>query len=251
MTSATEAAFATALADRTAPVPAGVLGTPRRFGVYRSNVAAALTAALAARFPIVERIVGQDFFRALAQDYARQNPPRRACLLDYGDTLPGFLDSFEPAASLPYLPDVAKLEIARSQAYHAKDAPVIGGEDLARLDPERLADVRVTPHPAARLVASAHPIATIAAMHAPGAEPGPIDPWLGEAVIVSRPGLAVMTAVIASADHACLAVLLDGRPLAEAIAAGLDADAGFEPAAALAHLVTSGAVQALHLDPSR
>src|SRR5689334_19577831 len=114
-TSATEAAFAAALRNRTAPVPAGVLGTPRRFAVYRGNVAAALTGALAARFPITERIVGQDFFRAMAQAYARQNPPRRACLIDYGDGLPAFLDGFEPARSLPYLPDMARLEIARSQ----------------------------------------------------------------------------------------------------------------------------------------
>src|SRR5689334_10493244 len=66
-----EAAFAAALLDRGAPVPAGVLATPRRFAVYRDNVAAALTAALAARFPLLRRIVGDAFFRALALDHAK------------------------------------------------------------------------------------------------------------------------------------------------------------------------------------
>jgi Putative DNA-binding domain len=245
-TSATEAAFAAALRNRTAPVPAGVLGTPRRFAVYRGNVAAALTGALAARFPIIERIVGQAFFQPMAQAYARENPPRRACLLDYGDRLPAFLAGFEPARSLPYLPDMARLEIARSQAYHAKDAPVIAAQDLACLDPACLFGVTVTPHPAARLLASSHPVATIAAMHAPGEEPGPIDPWVGEAVLVTRPQLVVTTAILAPGEHACLAALLAGAPLGEAVAAGLGADGGFDPARGLAVLVTSGAVEALH-----
>jgi hypothetical protein len=157
--------------------------------------------------------------------------------------MPAFLDGFEPARSLPYLPDMARLEIARSQAYHAADAPVIAAEDLARLDPEQLAETRVVPHPAARLVTSQHPIATIAAMHGPGAEPGPIATWAGEDVLVTRPQLAVRTAVLEPGEHGCLAALVAGTTLGEAVAAGLEADRSFEPTRALAILVTSGAIQ--------
>jgi hypothetical protein len=238
-----EAAFAAALLDRGAPVPAGVLATPRRFAVYRDNVAAALTAALAARFPLLRRIVGDAFFRALALGHAKAHPPRRACLLDYGDTLPAFLGAFAPAADLPYLPDIARLEIARSQAYHAADAPVVTAGDLEAIGPERLATARIRPHPAARLLASPHPIATIAAMHAPGAEPGPIEPWQGEAVLLTRPGLTVRMTVLSEEHHGFHEVLLAGGTLGEAALAAMLRNPAFDPASALAGLITTGAVR--------
>jgi hypothetical protein len=242
MTSATEAAFAQALRDRTAPIPDGVIGTPRRFGIYRNNVASALTAALAARFPIVERIVGQEFFRAMASSYARENTPRRAVLLDYGDTLPGFIERFGPAEALPYLPDMARLEIARSEAYHAADAEPASELDLAALAPERLAETVILPHPATRLVASDHPIAAIAAMHAPGATPHAIETWTGEAVLVTRPRLSVLLSVLPFGGHAFYERLLEGGTIAEAVAAGLVQNPAFDPASALAGLIAHGAI---------
>jgi hypothetical protein len=248
-TSGIEAAFAAALADRTMPVPAGVVGTPQRFAVHRNTVAAGLAGALAARFPIVERIVGQSFFRAMAAAYAARHPPRRALLIDYGDAMPAFIEAFAPAQTLPYLPDMARLEIARSQAYHAADARPITAGDLAAIPADGLAGVTAKAHPSAHLLASHHPIATIAAMHAPGAEPGPIEALPGEAVLVTRPALEVRTVRLSAGEHACLAALFAGAALGEAVVAAIDAEAGFAADRALAFLVTSGAIGTLDPEP--
>src|SRR5690606_15015602 len=102
-------------------VPGAVMahsaGIPaRRFAVYRNNVVVGLVNALAARFPALQRIVGEEFFRAMAQLYVRAHPPRSRLLMEYGDGFADFIAAFEPAAELPYLADIARLEAARTRA---------------------------------------------------------------------------------------------------------------------------------------
>ena len=70
----------------------------RRFGVYRNNVYSSLIDVLQARFPVVSRLVGEEFFRAMARVYVEQEPPRSAVLLRYGASFPDFVASFAPAA---------------------------------------------------------------------------------------------------------------------------------------------------------
>ena len=79
----------------------------RRFAVYRNNVQHGLSVALATRFPVIERLVGADFFAATARVFAAQHPPETPVLQDWGEAFPTFLAGFEPAAELPYLADVA------------------------------------------------------------------------------------------------------------------------------------------------
>ncbi len=63
--------FAAALLDPAAPVPSplrrnGGKAPQKRFAVHRNNMIASLVAALAARFPVVHQLVGDEFFRAMA-----------------------------------------------------------------------------------------------------------------------------------------------------------------------------------------
>jgi hypothetical protein len=241
-----QARFAHALLDRGAAIPEGVGATSRRFAVHRNNVTAALVGALETRFPISLRIVGERFFRAMCADYVRAFPPRSPVLMAYGGELPAFVERFEPASAVPYLPDVMRLEIARSEACHAPDADAATAGELAALGPAGLARARVRAHPAARLVSSSHPVATIAAMHAPGAEPFPIEGSSGEDVVVARPRLAVTTTKLPPGGLAFLLALWRGGTVEEAIAGGLLSSPEFDPASALAGLITTGAIQGFH-----
>src|SRR5271163_2699962 len=90
---ATIGAFAAALAEPSAAPPAmtrGRLGAPdaRRFSVYRNNVAVGLIGALEARYPVSRRIVGDDFFRAIARIYVTVHRPRSPLMVAYGDDFP-------------------------------------------------------------------------------------------------------------------------------------------------------------------
>jgi hypothetical protein len=100
--------FAAALRSQANGVPCCLKGAAqgraeRRFAVYRNTVAAGLIEALAGRFPVVERLVGEDFFRAMAHAYVTQEPPRSPLLFQYGGSFADFIAGFAPAAPLPYL----------------------------------------------------------------------------------------------------------------------------------------------------
>lgn len=78
---------------RGGPLPAGLTArdtseTERRFNVYRNNVVVSLTEALAMRFPVVERLVGEAFFRQMARVYIDLDRPKTTCADAVGRRLP-------------------------------------------------------------------------------------------------------------------------------------------------------------------
>ncbi|MDQ0396104.1 HvfC/BufC N-terminal domain-containing protein [Labrys monachus] len=237
-------AFRRAVLDPAAETPAGLrahhgAGHDRRFAVYRNNVALGLAGALEGRFPAAMALVGEEFFRALAILFVREHPPRSPLLLAYGDDLPDFVETFEPAREVPYLADVMRLEVARSQAYHAADNEPATLIDLQALDPESLGETRVVLHPAVRLLRSAFPAATIWQINA-GGEVRPVDDWAGEDVLVTRPALDVLVQVLPPGGYAFLAALGAGETLAAAAEAAFAAALDFNLAAAVAGLVGAG-----------
>jgi hypothetical protein len=238
-----------ALLDPAAPVPAGIgpyaePALDRRFAVYRNNVVASLIEAMIQRFPAVCSIVGDEFFRAMARDFVFASPPRSPVLLSYGEAFPDFLESFAPAAGLPYLADVARLEIARGQAHHAADAAPVTAEALAALDPRR-PGVRVGIHPAVRLIRSAYPMVTLWAMNAGAQTPAAIDDWSAEDAVVARPAHRVLVHRLPPGGFTFLQALRDGVALEAAMMAAFAVSDQFDASAAVADLVGFGLATSL------
>ena len=139
---------------------AGLSGA-RRLRVYRNNAVLGLTGALEAVYPVVRRVVGEGFFRYAAAQYITRYPSRSGDLHAFGEHFPVFLQSFDPAAELAYLPDVARLEWAYHQVFHAASHPLLDLATLAQVPVERRETLRFQIHPAARLLESAFPILRI------------------------------------------------------------------------------------------
>jgi len=136
MATITQEQFAAALRDSALPVPEGIAAWNaarplRRFGVYRNNVVSGLIGAVASRFPVAEKIVGEEFFAGMAYEFICLHPPRSPLLLSYGDGFADFVEAFEPAREIAYLADVIRLEAARGIAYHAADAAPLAADRLA------------------------------------------------------------------------------------------------------------------------
>src|SRR5260370_1040275 len=134
------------------PMRPGLVGpnvrpSSKRFAVYRNNVVAGLTETLKDAFPAVRRIVGADFFQAMARAYVVAEPPRTPILLDYGAGFPDFIRQFEPAASLPYLEVVARIERAWTEAYHAPEASPLDPAAFTAIGPSQLPEIRLLLHP--------------------------------------------------------------------------------------------------------
>jgi hypothetical protein len=242
---ATIDAFAEALIDparATPPETRGREGRPdaRRFAVYRNNVAAGLIASLEKRFPVTRRLVGDDFFRAMARAFAAENKPSSPLLIFYGAEFPAFVETFEPARKIAYLPDVARLENAWVESYHSAEATPLELADLAAIDPENLGEVRFEFHPAVRLLRFAHPAASIWAAHQGPGEPRPPERWRPEDALIARPHANVGVRVLPPGGYDFAAALSSGASLGEAAAAL--APGGDGPGAHLVGLIEAGAL---------
>jgi hypothetical protein len=214
-----QSAFAAALLDPEAEVPAGITdpygaAAPKRFSVYRNNVASSLTRALEAAFPTVRKLVGDEFFGAMAVVFLRAHPPTSRMMMLYGDALPGWLESFPPVAHLGYLPDVARLDQAMRESYHAADSTPLAEADFQRLLGEDIAGLRLHLAPSLRLVRSPWPVHAIwAANHENGPKPVPG----GQDVLILRPEFDPRPQPMPQGGAALVAGLQDGRTLGESI----------------------------------
>ena len=241
-----EGAFARAVLDASAAVPGPLArkagGTPsRRFGVYRNNVYVGLIDVLANRFPVAARLVGDEFFRAMARNYVEKDPPRSPVLLRYGEGFADFVADFPPAAPVPYLADVMRLEWAWHAAYHAADAEPLS---LAALS-EEVADAagaRLTLHPSLHVVRSTYPVISIWQLAAQDGENEPARlPADGEDALVVRPKLEVEVRRLPEGGAAFVLALKEGASLQAAAARAMDEASAFDLAANLAGLMGCGA----------
>lgn len=215
----TETQFAAALLDPAHPVPTQM---PHRFAIYRNNVAVGLTEALRAGFPVVETLVGPRFFAAMVGVFLRQHPPQGRIMMLYGAALPGFLEQFPPVAAYPYLADVARMEQALRESYHAADSTPIRGEDLAALPEPALMGARITLAPTLRLIRSPWPIHAIWQATVDG---GPLPAGGAQDVIVLRPDYDPHPHVLPDGGGVLIEHLMNGATLATALsAAGPDLD---------------------------
>jgi hypothetical protein len=240
--------FAAALLDPALPSPPGLVGpdgkpSSRRFAVYRNNVMVGLTQTLKDAYPAVHRIVGPEFFHALARAYAVGDLPRSPMLFDYGAGLPDFIDRFEPASVLPYLADVARIERAWTEAYHSAEAAPIGSSMFSEIDPDLLPNLNLVLHPSVRIVRSRFPALTIWQMNVEGGVPGPVDLAAGgENALVVRPEAGVEVRSIPNGSPEFIRALASGRPVLAAFGEAIAADPRFDLAANLSDLIQVGAV---------
>lgn len=193
-----------------------------RLGIYRNTSVGVLVTALQLAFPAVQHVVGPEFFEGAARLVAAEAPPRSAWLDEYGADFPQFLAQLAQAASVPYLPDVARLEWKVNLVLHAADAEPLEIARLATLGEAELEDLRFEPHPAAQLLRCEFPADAVwhavlerddDAMAAIDLADGPI--WL----LVQRTESGIDVVRLSEPEWRVAAALFSGQPLGAALAA--------------------------------
>jgi len=253
-----QANFAATLLAPNLPCPAGLRAwngsdPTVRLAVYRNNVVSSLIDAVADTFPVTQELVGEAFFRAMASVFVRQHPPRSRVLAHYGGAFADFVDGFEPARSVPYLADVARLERARVFAYHAADADPLTAERLgvAMSSGEDLDALRWVCHPSTSVVVSRHAIVSLWAAHQVNGDLSAVDPALPESALVVRSGLDVLVLRLAGGAARFVIALQTGAELADASALAADEAADFDLPNVLALLMGHGALISVQFPGSR
>lgn len=242
-----QTAFAHALtsADPFAEATADIAHLVRQpgFAVYRNTVMKGCIDALQGNYPSVARLVGEAWFGAAAAVYARANPPCNPTLLEYGSGFADFLAGFEPAAEVPYLSGVARLDRFWTEAHVARDEEPVEPSAIARLGAE-LARAVLRPHAAARWAwFDEYPVATLWRRNR---EPDPSHDlseieWRSEGMLIVRPRDHVTSVTLGAAGCAFLDACAAGRTLADAATAALAAEPAVDFSQLMALLLEAGA----------
>ncbi|HXV24833.1 MAG TPA: DNA-binding domain-containing protein [Alphaproteobacteria bacterium] len=195
-----------------------VPGPIERLQIYRNNTLLLLTEALRSNFSATSRIVDERFFAYAAASFIPAHPPRQPRLAEYGAEFPQFLADFEPAATLPWLADLARLEWSMLECQESADEPSLGPADLEGLRLDALPGMRLARHPACRLMASAWPVDAIRAFAlAGGKEQPPVIEGNPVWLIIRRVGEEVALRRCPEGDFALLDSLFSGLSLGEAL----------------------------------
>lgn len=240
--------FAAALLDPGKACPPGLISANgadpgNHFAVYRNNVLSSLINALADNYPVVAQLVGEEFFRAMAGVYVQSAAPRSPIMSDYGADFARFIEQFEPAASVPYLADVARLERLQVEACHAADAQPMSGERIVEVlsSPTLAAHLKIGLHPSLRLLQS--PFAVVAVWAAHQQEPPvPFEPYSAQNALVLRHGLDVEVQAISHAAHGFITALQQGLSLTAAIETAVERHTDLDVEQTLARLIRYQAI---------
>jgi hypothetical protein len=251
-----QADFARAILDPYRPAPAGLIGpdgrpSAKRFAVYRNNVVVGLIETLKAAYPVVHRLVGEEFFAAMARLYVMAEPPASPIMLDYGAGFPAFIARFEPASVLPYLEDVARLDRAWVEAYHAAEAAPLPPSVLGQVPPDDVPALRFTLHPSVRIIRSGFPIVGIWQANIDGNDLRSVD--LGEGgddALIVRPEAEVEVRRLPAGAAAFIEALQAGAPIVDAVMEGLSISTRFDLADALRGMIEANIIVGYDMQPA-
>lgn len=233
-----------------AGLPLRAHGIPgaRRLQVYRNNHATALREALRAVYPVTERLVGEEFFAVAADAYVAANPSHSGNIQDYGGAFAVFLEGYAPAASLPYLGDVAALEWRRIQAAIAPPHTPMDLKALAEVPADMLTELHFHHQPAARAIDSRFPILSIWQFCQQADPEGELDIGRGaERVLFSRREQDVEMRLLSAGEYAFLRVLCRGETFAAACHTALTVERGFDVEERFAVLVRDEILTSFYL----
>jgi hypothetical protein len=204
----------------------------RCFAVYRNNAFTNLSEALRAVYPVVERLVGAEFFAQAARRYVHATPSTSGDLHRFGACFPEFLVSLPACRDLVYLPDTARLEWLMHEAFHAADHAPLALDRLAAVPPDQYDGLRFCLHPACRLLDSPYPVHRIWEVNQTDAAETALvqlDDG-GVHLLVARPAASVEIEVVGAAEFATLAALARGETLGVAFERACREDGAFDAA---------------------
>ena len=230
----------------------------RRIAAYRRSITVNQCSALALTYPVIQRIVGEAFFREAARAHALFEPSRSGDLNDYGANFASFIESYPHAAALPYLADVARLEWQLQTLALAADVTDLPSTDaapfaaLATTPPDRFDALFFAIDPAAVRINSIWPLDEIWRVNQ-------ID-YVGDMqidftkncqLILWRTPRGAQLSALSKAEAALLDELRAGHALAGAVEIALEQAADFDLGACLQRWIAAGVLRGAFFDLER
>jgi hypothetical protein len=210
-------------------VPPGV-DAAERLSAYTNGYPARIRESLREAYPALLHILGDRSFAELAERYLPHVPAGEPNLNFVGSALPGFVAHDSLARDLPFLPDLARLEWAVNDCFHARLADPFDALACEDWKPEAWSSACIDFQPGTALVRSPWPVRALRECRNVAREEIDVDLVdRPENVLVHRADLDVVTRVVDDTEAEALDLLLAGEPLgrvvADLAARGANADA--------------------------
>jgi hypothetical protein len=146
-----EAAESTDLGVDAVILPSATLQPIQRVGIYHGMYMLRMIEALSVDYAALVQFLGEHAFEHLVRDYVQRFPSRSYTFNRLGDSLPDFIAASNLKRRL-FLRDLAKLELAMTQVFDEAEAEPLPADAIASIASEQIADARVVPIPALRLL---------------------------------------------------------------------------------------------------
>lgn len=187
--------------------------------IYRNNMFNSMHEALCIHFPVLQKLLGVEYFKQVSYRYIKTHPPSCGNIQLFGANLSSFLYTHESHADYPYLADVAELEWALQKISQAKDSPLLDIQRLQQVPTEKYADLMFYLNPAVALLQSKFPILEIWQANQDQATDTIIELNKGGVfLMVQRVGLHVEFFELTAAAYVFLSAMAQGATLEKAIA---------------------------------
>jgi len=199
-------------------LPSHSLTSAERVGVYHGMYLMRMEEALAADYPVIRHVLGDERFSVLVREYVERFPSRSYTLNRLGDHVPQFFADRTDWPQAAFLHDLSRLELAMTEVFDEHESPVLGGEELATVSPEAWEHARLRPIAALRLLRLRYSVVPhLEAYHRDRPSPSPRRraTW----VAVYRRDYSVLRLELSRTEHELLRALSEGVPLGEALAA--------------------------------
>lgn len=227
-------------------VPEGVVDpdgkpAPKRYGVYQNNVVVSLIEALKMTFPAIVVLIGETQFTQMARAFIVHSQPQSPVLAKYGREIPEFLNMSEPLQHMPFLADVARLELVWLDCYHGADADPLSPQMFAELGDDALITSKFAFHPCTQVLSSEFALFDIWDAGRRGTALDNIDPNVSQGALVTRPDVEVLVVALTPTQVLFFSALGDGAVLGDAVEAAMSAG-DFDLPASLGLMISSGAL---------
>lgn len=137
---------------QTVLLPSPTLTPAERIAIYQEMYPLRMRDALAADYPGLEHFLGHRF-QEFVGAYAAVHPSRGYTLNRLGDHVPAFLARQRRFTPRGFLVDLARLELALTEAFDEREEKPMDASVLAAIPEARLETTRLVPVPSLRLVA--------------------------------------------------------------------------------------------------
>lgn len=198
------------------------LSAVERLGIYADAYFYRLLDALKEDFPSVVAVIGDDRFHNLITGYLLKFPPTEPSLAHAGRYLADYVENSSGFEQWPFLGDLARLERALLESFHAANAASLDQTAMQALPPAQWPALNLRFHPAVRLVRTRWRVDETVRAVAQNA--GSLEPAAEEVtLIIWRQGSEVFHRVAEPFEAIALGLIVAGADFASICAAIADA----------------------------